>query len=376
MPRRTFREVDGERVEGVSRPVFIRNAGRYFLTDLVIYADGAIDAWGLTDLDGLRRHLETGWVATSLKPGQWASAHQLASWKLAEPSMSVTADDLLGQVADAIEQLNGRPDSSRRCWLAIEKYMDTRSEEDRRALRQAYQAIPEIDRIYVLGDMDRKDVPLRVLITELGEPLPVQWQPYDPEVVTEDDRAEAIRYFEEVLSYRKTPRPAPPDDPEPVEAGAITLYQTVFPHGWPEDPGILVLRNEYPADIEVGSVSYPTVTHAYWALSTTDQAAREQIMMAERPYDAETLAKETGRVEGWATVRAAVMLRLLRAKFTQYPALAEILVGTGTARIHYTGTGSDYWHEAGERGRNWMGRLLELVRAELHAERLGLATDG
>jgi hypothetical protein len=112
MLRRTYREADGERIDGLLRPVFLRNFGQYFLTDLVVYADGAIDAWGLTDLDGLRRHPETGWIATSLEPDARASAHHPADRKLAEPSMWVTADDLLGQVADAIDRLNGRPDSS------------------------------------------------------------------------------------------------------------------------------------------------------------------------------------------------------------------------------------------------------------------------
>jgi len=35
--------VDGQRVEGTWRHVFVRNWDRYFLTDLIVYADGAID---------------------------------------------------------------------------------------------------------------------------------------------------------------------------------------------------------------------------------------------------------------------------------------------------------------------------------------------
>ncbi|MEV0827327.1 NADAR family protein [Nonomuraea rubra] len=363
MLNRTFREVDGERIDGLSRPVFIRNGDHYFLTELIVYADGAIDAWGLTDLDGLRRHLETGWVATSIPRGAQASAHQLASWKMAKPSMHLTAEDLLGQVADAIEELNGRPGSAGRCWLAIERYLETRSEEDRLAVRAAYLAVPEIDRLSALGDMDHKDVPLLTLITEPGEPLPVKWRPERPLIVTEDAREWAIAYFEEALSRQSTPRPAPADDTEPAETASITLYEVVRPPG----SGVVALRNEHPAEIEVAGVRYPTVTHAYWALSTADPAARERIAATGRPYDAESLARESARVEGWANVRVAVMARLLRAKFTQHPELAEILVGTGTARIHYDGWASDYWIAS---GRNWMGRLLELVRSELQADRL------
>jgi predicted NAD-dependent protein-ADP-ribosyltransferase YbiA (DUF1768 family) len=67
------------------------------------------------------------------------------------------------------------------------------------------------------------------------------------------------------------------------------------------------------------------------------------------------------------------MAGLLRAKFTQHPALAEILLGTGDARIAYSGyEESPYWRTArDDQGRNWVGRLLELVRSELHAAGTG-----
>jgi predicted NAD-dependent protein-ADP-ribosyltransferase YbiA (DUF1768 family) len=67
---------------------------------------------------------------------------------------------------------------------------------------------------------------------------------------------------------------------------------------------------------------------------------------------------------GWPAVRAAVMARLLRAKFAQHPQLAEALLATGDGRIEYGGLASPYW--TGD-GRNWAGRLLELIRSELAA---------
>jgi hypothetical protein len=116
--KRTYRLVDGEQIEGTARPVFIRNGDTYFLTELRVFADGVIDCWDWVDLDGLREKLRTGWVATSLPPGARASAHHLASWRFSEPQMWVTAEQLLGEVADDIDTLNGRPDSTRRCHLA------------------------------------------------------------------------------------------------------------------------------------------------------------------------------------------------------------------------------------------------------------------
>jgi len=107
---RISREVDGERVEGITRPVFIRNGKDYHLTDLEIYADGSIFCWEWVDLAGLEDKLASGWVATSFEPGARASAHQLASWQFADPQSWIRPDWLLGEVTDAIAQRAPRLD--------------------------------------------------------------------------------------------------------------------------------------------------------------------------------------------------------------------------------------------------------------------------
>jgi predicted NAD-dependent protein-ADP-ribosyltransferase YbiA (DUF1768 family) len=66
---------------------------------------------------------------------------------------------------------------------------------------------------------------------------------------------------------------------------------------------------------------------------------------------------------GWPETRLAEMARLLRLKFAQHPGLAARLVATGDSILVGTSiSGSDFWDS---RGQNWIGRLLELVRAEL-----------
>jgi hypothetical protein len=54
-----------------------------------------------------------------------------------------------------------------------------------------------------------------------------------------------------------------------------------------------------------------------------------------------------------------------RLKFRQHPELAAKLVATGDARIRGIGFTGRYWDEGGSRGRNWLGRILEMVRSEL-----------
>lgn len=370
--RRTYRHVDGQRVEGTWRHVFTRNIGTYFLTDLVIYADGAIDCGtgGLTDLDGLAEQLRCGSVATNLEDGAWASAHHLAGWRFTEPSSAMSAEMLLGEVSDEIDRLNGRPDSTGRCLQAVQIYLANPTDDNRHAVRERYLAIPEHLRVYALGDMDRKDVPLRILITDLGAPL--HGRPNGP-VVTEQRRAEAVAYFRErEIAIETWDARVPADGPEHPVQPTLTIPKVVYPRGWPDPPGVEVLQNDYPALITVGATSYPSVTHAYWALSTSDPHWHDQITAAPRGYDAGKLAEQAPRRADWAAARLAVMIVLLRAKYTQHPQMAQTLLDSGDAHVVYVDSGSAYWSIGSERATNWVGRLLEVIRSELAAAAAGI----
>jgi ribA/ribD-fused uncharacterized protein len=369
--QRTWRNVDGERIEGTWRHAFIRNGRDYYLTDLFIYADGMVDCWGLVTLEEFEGKLTSGWVATTLEEGARASAHNVASWKLAEPQMWMTPQRLLGEVRDAVDILNGRPDSTQRCLAAVEVFRNAPTEENRAAVRELYEAIPEHMRRAALGDMDRKDMPLRVLAA--GPGAHIDWGSGRSFEVTEEVHAGALEYFDEREQVRREyEQKVPADGPtEPMDT-SVLINQKVFPKGWPDDVGILVLRNEYPSPIEVAGRTYPTVTHAYWALSVADEAQRDEILQADRPYDAQKLAESFPRREDWPEVRTAVMASLLRAKFTRHPELAAVLMGTGSTRLIYTEVSSGFWGQRGLEGRNWMGRLLELIRSELTARQLDL----
>lgn len=361
--RRTYRVVDGERIEGTWRPIFIRNGPSYFLTDLLIFADGAINCWGWVDLDGLREKLASGWVATRLEPGVAASAHDLASWRFDRPEMWVSAEELLGEVADAIDRLNDRPDATRRCTQALDRYLETRTAADRQALHAAYLAVPEHVRHYALGDMAAKDWPLRVLCTEIGAVTT------HGERVTASMHAAALEYFTDVDRSRQarlTSRPV--DGPERARSPTVKLAS--IPGRWPAEPGIECLRNEYPTPIEIGGDTYASAVHAYWALATTDEAVRAAIRGVASVFDVERAVGQAPIRPGWSDLRLTVMHAILRAKFDRRTELADVLIATGDARIDYS-LASAYW-SGGDSGRNWLGRLLELVRSELVARRAGV----
>ncbi|MFC9295806.1 NADAR domain-containing protein [Streptomyces sp. NPDC057011] len=366
--RITHRTADGVRIPGTWRHAFIRNGGRYYLTDLFIYADGLINCWGLVTIEEFEEKLRTGWVATTLPDGAEASAHDLAYWKFSEPRSWLTPDVLVAEVRDTIDQLNGRPDSTGRCLAAVDAFLADRTEENRAAARTAFLAIPVSQRRYALGDMDRKDGPLRALVAGPGGRT---YLPTEPPV-TQEQYDSALGYFEERarwMAERQTRVPA--DGPAAPHAPAVHLYQ-VYPNEPQADPGRLGLRNDYPAPITVGEAVYPSVAHAYWALSVAQPGLRAAIAAADTFAEAREIAAGALRLEGWEHARTAVMTSLLRTKYDQHPELAEILLATNDATVIYDDADSTFWGDNAGRGRNWTGRLLELVRSELHLRRAGI----
>ncbi|MFI8102139.1 NADAR family protein [Streptomyces sp. NPDC086023] len=366
--RTTHRTADGIRIPGTWRHAFICNGGQYFLTDLFIYADGLIDCWGLVTVEEFEEKLRTGWVATNLPEGGEASAHELAHWKFGEPESWLTPELLLAEVRDTIDQLNGRPDSTDRCLAAVDAFLADRTEENRAAARAAFLAVPESQRRFALGDMDSKDWPLRVLVAGPGGRT---YLPYDG-TVTQQSYDRALAYFEEQARWRaKRAAEVPADGPAAPHAPAVQLYHS-FPREPVADPGRLGLRHDYPAPIRVADSDYPSVAHAYWALSVAEPEARHTVAAADNALAARTLAAGAPRREDWEHVRTAVMTHLLRAKYDQHPDLAEILLATDDATVIYDDMTSEFWGDNGGRGRNWSGRLLELVRSELRMRRAGI----
>ncbi len=357
---RTYRLVDGEQIEGSWRHVFIKNGPAYYLTDLKVYADGMIDCWGLVDLTTFRVKVAEGWVATSYPQGASASANLLAAWRFDQPHSWLTPEQLIAEVTDEIEHLAGRTTSEDRCHIALDRYLDEPTDSHLAALRDAYFAVPEHLRIFLLGDQDNKDFPLRTLITPVGEVL-AGWFPGDGEnVVQLRDHENALAYFHRRAQDQQQDKAPPPrwdDDPVASEPSVVRFDR--------HDGGHPYLATDYPAPITITEGTFPTVEHAFWALATMDRETREKIACASTAREVHQLAQDAPRRADWNVVRLAVMMRLVREKFRQHPDLAARLLATGDGRL-INGLGfSRYWGTLGKDGRNWLGRVLELVRAEL-----------
>lgn len=352
---RTYRIEDGERIEGSWRYIFIKNGDTYFLSALKVYADGMIDCWGLVDFATFQQKVASGWVATTLAQGAQASAHHLAWWRFDEPQVGVSAQQLLDEVADEIEHLAGRPTSEDRCLAALERYLDEPGDEHLAALRDAYLSVPEHLRLYLLGDQDVKDGPLRVLITPLGDSPPGMSE----KTVQQADHEAALRYFRQRReeNQRWQVSPASWEDDAVTSAPSVVRFDK-------HEGGHHYLANDYPAPITIDGHTLPTVEHACWALATTDPDARDRIASAPTAREARKIGQAAPLRPDWNVARLAVMLRLVREKFRQHPELAARLIATGDGRLINGVDFSRFWGNYHE-GRNWLGRILELVRAEL-----------
>ncbi|WP_078988390.1 NADAR family protein [Streptomyces sp. WM6372] len=366
----TFRISDGEHIDGAWRLVWrtYEPAGEHHPEHLFVYADGriTIGRYEETDLAGLGRWLASGKIAAT-RPDPRERSAPASTWESRAPE-PLTAGSFLAEVADEIARLAGRPTAADRLREAERGYQREATEANRLLLREAYLAVPAHLRVCVLGDMDRQDRPLRVLTTDIGQAVDG-----DGPVVTEEMHQSARDHLaaqDEALAQAEESRAVRyADEPTGAPQPPLVLLEVVHPNGRPAELGDFVLRNDYESPVAYRGATYPTVLHGYWALSAAEPADHDRIRACATAREAQDTGGRAARRADWPALRLAVMAGLVRAKFEQHPRLAEVLLATGETGIRYTGISeAPFWRAEDPRGgRDWMGRLLELVRAELRA---------
>ncbi len=126
--------------------------------------------------------------------------------------------------------------------------------------------------------------------------------------------------------------------------------------------------NFAPYPIMLDGKRWPTSEHYYQAQKYADPAVQEQIRQEKEPMLAARVGRDRrlGIRSDWDSIRAEVMRRALRAKFTYHPELAELLLSTGDALLVEHTEHDDFWGDGGDgSGRNMLGKLLMVLREEL-----------
>lgn len=131
--------------------------------------------------------------------------------------------------------------------------------------------------------------------------------------------------------------------------------------------------NLYRCQVKFESVIFPTAEHAYQFGKPRTHKVRCWLMAAPSPSLLAMAAHglySWDVAPGWSKGKLDRMRAVLLAKFTQHPDLADLLVGTGDARLVESATTDNainrYWGEVpGGRGHNWLGVLLMETRTLL-----------
>jgi hypothetical protein len=118
----------------------------------------------LVTFNRFKQKIEEGWVVTALPDDAEISLFFLGAIRAAEIINAISESEFIKEVADVIDELNGRPTTAARCRDALKVYEENPTEPNRALLRDAYEAIPKYNRRFVLGDQDAKDFPIRQIV--------------------------------------------------------------------------------------------------------------------------------------------------------------------------------------------------------------------
>lgn len=116
---------------------------------------------------------------------------------------------------------------------------------------------------------------------------------------------------------------------------------------------------------------WPTTEHYFQAQKFAGTEHEEAVRLCKTP----SLAANMGRSrklplrKDWESVKDAIMLEAVRAKFAQHEELRTVLLGTGDAALVEHTERDGYWGDGGDgSGKNRLGEILMRVREELRAE--------
>ena len=151
----TRRLVEGREVPGVYFPAFIHN-GDYYLTNIVAYQDGMVECWGLVTFAEFAQKVVEGWVVTSVPEGATGDIHHVARFTISGVHVEGPETEFVKDVANAIDELNGRPTAQARLVEAIRGLRIGETLELVEEFRKAYSDLPAYRRKYIFGSRMEK----------------------------------------------------------------------------------------------------------------------------------------------------------------------------------------------------------------------------
>lgn len=143
----------------------------------------------------------------------------------------------------------------------------------------------------------------------------------------------------------------------------ILFYEEFAPHGH--------FSNFAACPIFLRGKLWPTTEHYYQAQKYGGTDYEEIIRQAPSPLNSKDLTRDPHHPPrpDWADIKDRVMRDALYAKYTQHAHLQSLLLETGDADLVEHTANDSYWGDAGDgTGKNMLGKLLMLVRAQIRSE--------
>lgn len=125
------------------------------------------------------------------------------------------------------------------------------------------------------------------------------------------------------------------------------------------------LSNFYCSPIKYKGLIYLNAEAAFQAQKETCEKDKEQYTRMN-PAQAKLVGRNCNLREDWEEIKEQIMYEIVKAKFTQNPNLARLLLDTGNAYLEE----GNWWHDTtwgvcNGVGQNKLGKILMRVREEL-----------
>jgi hypothetical protein len=145
-------------------PVFLFPNGRCRLEFLLIYPSGRLECESkpitIQELDAL---IGNGYLRLSVREGERVYVPDIVSFLAGHVMPVVKEKEVLKEISDIIQELNGAPTTSDLCRAAYSDFLRHPTEANRIRLQEAYQRVPEHLACWLLS-FDEKDIPIRKAI--------------------------------------------------------------------------------------------------------------------------------------------------------------------------------------------------------------------
>jgi hypothetical protein len=161
-----YRYQKGKRIKGIGFPAIVNNFN-FYLTTLVVYADGLIDCWGLMDFNEFKRKLNSGWIRINLPPGSKLHILNLGVVSSTEFQQEKNNEDFIKEIQDCILELNGEESERQKCIRLFKSYLLTNSPQFLKELKTTFNNLPQHKR--VLFDYAEEKDSLFILMKSSGK---------------------------------------------------------------------------------------------------------------------------------------------------------------------------------------------------------------